>query len=296
MFFFEEIVTPPLMTAVEIGAMLVGQPDPLLRLSQLGRLRVIGFEPQPEECAKLSALAQPGRRYFPYAVADGRRREFYVTNIGYTSSLLRPNLGIACLFNNLPELMQIVAIQHVDTVRLDDVAEVRALGCDLLKLDTQGSELEILAHSSETLKRCLIIQTEIEFVQLYEAQPLFAEVDQFLRGQGFMFHRFLYLEGRTYKPIVVNKNPGEALSQVLWADAIYIPELTRLDRLEPDALLKLAALLHELYTSFDLCHVVLSAYDRQCGTTHSVRYLQRLTGQQRQPIDVYGLQRSVDFR
>ena len=146
MFFFEEIVTPPSMTAVDIGAMLLaGQVDPLARLSEMGRLRVIGFEPQSDECDKLNALRQPGRQYLPYAIADGGRRKFYVTNTGMTSSLLRPNLAFTRLFNNLAELMQVVSTPEIDTVRLDDVAEIREQGCDLLKLDTRGSEIEILA-------------------------------------------------------------------------------------------------------------------------------------------------------
>ncbi len=281
MFFFEEVVMPPLMTAVDIGAMLLeGDVDPLVRLNKLGRLNVIGFEPQTSECQKLNALALPGRRYLPYAVANGMRRSFYVTNTGMTSSLLRPNLRIAQLFNNLAELMQVVATPLIDTVRLDDVAEIRAQGCDLLKLDTQGSEAEILANASETLKRCLIIQTEVEFVPLYEDQPLFADVDQLLRGSGFMFHRFLGMSGRTYKPLMLNDNPNAALSQMLWSDAVYVPDLARLDRLEAAALLKLAALLHEIYRSFDLCHVVLGAHDRHHGTSYAQRYLARLADQQ----------------
>ena len=230
MFFFEEIVMPPVMTAVDIGAMLLeGQVDPLERLNKIGLLNVIGFEPQPAECAKLNALALPGRRYLPYAIANGMRRRFYVTNTGMTSSLLKPNLRIAQLFNGLAEFMQVVAIANVDTVRLDDVAEVRAQGCDLLKIDTQGSEAEILAHAGETLKSCLVIQTEVEFVQLYEDQPLFADVDQLLRGQGFMFHQFSGLQGRTYKPLMLNNNPYAMMSQALWSDAIYVPDLARLD-------------------------------------------------------------------
>jgi protein O-GlcNAc transferase len=143
----------------------------MARLSQPGLLRVIGFEAQPAECEKLNALGRPGRQYLPYAIANGERRKFYFTNTGMTSSLLRPNLKVAKLLNNLAELMQVVATSAVDTVRLDDVAEVRDQGCDLLKLDTQGSEAEILAHASKTLEQCLIIQSEVEFVPLYETSP-----------------------------------------------------------------------------------------------------------------------------
>jgi hypothetical protein len=177
----------------------------------------------------------------------------------------------------------VVATVQVDTVRLDDVVEIRTRGCDLLKLDTQGSEAEILSHASETLKRCLIVQTEVEFVPLYEGQPLFAEVDQLLRAHGFMFHRFLGLAGRTYSPLIVNGDPNAALSQMLWSDAVYVPELSRLHRIEPSQLLKLAALLHEIYGSLDLCHVVLAAHDQQCATSYAAQYFERIVGPQRKP-------------
>lgn len=281
---FEEIIDVPKMTAVDIGAMLLpGAVDPYLRLNKLGRLSVIGFEPQSVECQRLNALALPGRRYLPYAVADGKQRTFHITNTGMTSSLLRPNLKFAQLFNNLAELMQVVATMQIDTVRLDDVPEIRAQECDLLKLDTQGSEAEILANASEMLKGCLIIQTEVEFVPLYENQPLFAEVDQLLRGQGFMFHRFLGLAGRAYSPLMVNGDPNAPLSQMLWADAVYVPDLDRLHHLEPERLLKLAALLHEIYGSLDLCHLVLVTYDRRCATSLAERYFERLTESAQKP-------------
>jgi FkbM family methyltransferase len=277
MFLFEEVIPPPPMTAVDIGAMLLeGHTDPMARLSELGLLRVIGFEPQPVECKKLNALGRLGRLYLPYAIANGERRSFYLTNTGMTSSLLRPNLEFAKLFNNLAELMQVVATPTIETVRLDDVAEIRDQGCDLLKLDTQGSEAEILSHATRILEECLIIQSEVEFVPLYEGQPLFADVDQLLRGRGFMFHRFLGLSGRTYKPLMMNNDPNVALSQTLWSDAVYIPDLARLDRLAPEALLKLAALLHEIYGSYDLCHVVLATHDRMYSTGHARRYIELL--------------------
>jgi FkbM family methyltransferase len=284
MFLFEEIQMPPQMTVVDIGAMLLeGAIDPFARLSRMGLLSVIGFEPQAAECEKLNALALPGRRYLPYAVADGKRRTFFVTNTGMTSSLLRPNLRIAQQFSNLAELMQVVATPEVNTIRLDDVAEIRAQNCDLLKLDTQGSEAEILVNAIESLRGCLIVQTEVEFVPLYEGQPLFAEVDQLLRSQGFMFHRFLGIAGRTYSPLMVNGDPNAALSQMLWSDAVYVPDLARFDDLEPKALLKLAALLHEVYGSLDLCHVALAAYDRKCATSCAARYFERLAEPRQKP-------------
>jgi FkbM family methyltransferase len=270
------------MHAVDVGAMIIGDRDPFARLNQLGLLDVVGFEPLSNECDKLNALALPGRRYLPVAVADGRRREFYVTNTGMTSSLLRPDIELAKRFNGLAEYTQVVRTIQIDTVRLDDVQEVRRHDCDLLKLDTQGSEVEILENASEVLKSCLIVQAEAEFVQLYVNQPLFADVDSLLRRHGFMFHRFLGLSGRTFKPLMLNNDPHALLSQVLWTDAVYVPDLNQLPRLRPDSLIKLAALLHEIYGSYDLCHVVLAAHDERQGTAHAVRYIDLLAKQQQQ--------------
>lgn len=278
MFSFLDVVTPPAMAVVDIGAMdIPGARDPFARLSDAGLLTVTGFEPLAEECQKLNARGSRGRRYLPYAIADGRRRTLYVTNTGMTSSLLRPNLGFAGLFQNLAELMQVVSTQELETRRLDDVAEVREHGCDLLKLDTQGSELEILSNALQTLSHCLIVQTEVEFVPLYENQPLFADVDQMLRARGFMFHRFFGLAGRAFKPLVAHNDENRPLSQALWADAIYVLDLARWEVIEPPTLLKLAALMHEAYASVDLCHLVLATYDRRTGSSLAAPYLARLT-------------------
>jgi FkbM family methyltransferase len=100
---------------------------------------------------KAERTSSPGPAALAVSDRECERRKFYVTNTGMTSTLLRPNLAFAAYFNNLAELMQVVAIPEIDTVRLDDVTEIRDQGCDLLKLDTQGSEAEILTHASKTL-------------------------------------------------------------------------------------------------------------------------------------------------
>jgi hypothetical protein len=59
--------------------------------------------------------------------------------------------------------------------------------------------------------------------------------------------------------------------------------LARLDHLDSDALIKLAALLHEIYRSFDLSHLVLAAHDRRFGSFYAERYIDLLKGQQAKP-------------
>ena len=56
---------------------------------------------------------------------------------------------------------------------------------DFIKIDTQGSELDILEGSLDFLSRTVGIEVEMEFVEVYKGQPLFDEVNSFLTRNGF---------------------------------------------------------------------------------------------------------------
>jgi hypothetical protein len=83
--------------------------------------------------------------------------------------------------------------------------------------------------------------------------------------------------GRTFKPMVFKNDINAALSQWLWGDAVYVRDFMQFETLPPAALLKLAAILHENYRSFDLAAVALAAHDRVSGSRLQPRYLQELT-------------------
>jgi hypothetical protein len=87
-----------------------------------------------------------------------------------------------------------------------------------------------------------------------------------------------------FEPQTAECDPNPPLSKMPWSDAVYVPELSRLHRIEPSELLKLAALLHEVYGSLDLCRVVLAAHDQQCATSYAAQYFERIVGPQRKPL------------
>jgi FkbM family methyltransferase len=69
---------------------------------------------------------------------------------------------------------------------LDDIAEeTRIDRLDLLKIDTQGSERDVLAGGRTLLERTDAIWIEVSFVPLYEGSCLFHEVHDALYGAGF---------------------------------------------------------------------------------------------------------------
>ena len=92
---------------------------------------------------------------------------------------------------------------RIETQRLDDLAEVDDI--DFLKIDIQGGELAVLVHGREKLKNAVVIQTELQFVNLYEGQPSFGEVDQELRAQGFIPHAFAALKNLSEEKLNVKK-------------------------------------------------------------------------------------------
>ena len=162
---------------VDVGAMMVGdvRTVPYRALIEKNLCAIVGFEPIREECERLNAAARPGDRYLPYAIGDGSERVFHQCNANMTSSLYPPSDAVLERFSNLPELFRVVSRTPIETRRLDDLEELGAV--DFLKLDVQGAELDVLRGARRVLEDVLVVETEVEFVPLYEEQPLFAEVD-----------------------------------------------------------------------------------------------------------------------
>lgn len=264
----------PRIKVIDVGAMKVGEDDAYSRLVAACDCEVVGFEPVAAALERLRAMAEPGRTYLPHVVGDGSRQVFHETSAPMTSSLFEPDPAVFERFQALGEALTVVNRTPVDTVRLDDIPEVA--GADYLKLDVQGAELMALGGATETLKGVVAIHTEVEFVPLYRGQPLFADIDAFLRARGFLFHRFTGIAGRTFKPLLL-KDPGAAMSQSLWGEAVFVRDFRTFDDLLAPSLLKLAAILHENYGSLDLAVLALSAYDKRAATTLNQDYLGRLT-------------------
>lgn len=267
----------PHLHFVDVGAMYLGPEHiPYNALLRPGRSTVTGFEALAKECAALNATAAPGQRFLPYCIGDGSDRTFYTTNTGFTSSIYEPNTDLVRAFNNLGNLMIVDKTEPMKTVRLDDVPEITDV--HFLKLDVQGAELDVLRNSQRILKKTMLVYCEVEFLELYKGQPLFGEVDAFLRSQGFMLHFLNGFGGRAYSPVTANNNLNQPLRQVLWSDAVFVPDFRRFHLYEPERLLALAVMLHELYTSVDLVTVILNHYDRKMKTDLWTEYLRRLTG------------------
>lgn len=94
---------------------------------------------------------------------------------------------------------------------------------DLIKLDTQGSELLILKGSTGILNNPVIgVESEIEFVDVYKDQPLFSEVDLFLRKYGF--HLMEIIRSKYWKRPIDNKFV-KSRGQIMYGDVLYLKDI-----------------------------------------------------------------------
>ena len=174
----------------------------------------------------------------------GRSNEEVLFNCNrdpYTSSFLPLNPKYSNFYMNdkskfdylLGESAFSIKQETMVTQSLDDLAVSLDLPqCDFLSLDTQGSELDILQSSVGTLRNCVGLQLEVAFAEVYKGQPLFSDVDKFLRSQGFGFIRFK--EFQEYAPLVNGVEiRGEKMH--LFADALYFrsPENLQKDQYYP---------------------------------------------------------------
>lgn len=105
------------------------------------------------------------------------------------------NIGASSLFQANPEYPLETYFQTaiaVESTMLSTWAEKEGLpNIDIIWMDIQGAELKALRGLGQLLKNVRIIYTEVEYKPLYLGQPLFTDVDEFLRGQGFRLHKQL---------------------------------------------------------------------------------------------------------
>jgi FkbM family methyltransferase len=259
---------------VDVGASSLGQDtEPYAALVRHGRARVTGFEPDAAALAQLHQLNPDRRthRFLPHVVGNGQPAVFHQMHWSLTSSLLPPARSVLDRFQRLGELVQVKATQPVHTVRLDDVIEPG--GMDLLKIDVQGAEGLVFDGAAQRLTECLVVWTEVEFVPLYEGQPVFGDIDAQLRRHGLQFLCFTGLATRCLAGWPAHGVATPRRQQQLWADAIYVPTAERIAALSADAAARLALLAHHVLQAYDLCHAALQRVDVLGGRSLAAQYL-----------------------
>jgi len=193
-------------------------------------LRYYGFDADAEECRRL-AQSPPagfaGHRVLPYYVGkENGPVDFHIYQNPGESSGLRPSPRFRAALNPKMAIERTVRLQSATLDRI--IADECLPSPDFIKLDTQGTELDILQAGPGAVASALLIEAEVEFTEIYEGQPLFADVAQFMRKSGF---ELLYLN-RVFQSRP--SYPGEARGQIIFGDALFGRRDDDLSRFTPE--------------------------------------------------------------
>lgn len=151
------------------------------------RGRIVSFEPLSAAHRRLSRAAarDPMWQVAPRAALGAAKSAttINVSGLPASSSLLTMKRS----HENAAPGSASVGQENVDVVALDDVASEWLEGTRrvFLKIDTQGFELEVLKGAVKTLPRIEGALLELSLVELYDGQPLWTEVIEWLGQHNF---------------------------------------------------------------------------------------------------------------
>jgi FkbM family methyltransferase len=192
------------------------------------------FEPDAAACEVQAALRRPGESWFPVALGGHTGTgQLHVLKGASGSSLYPPNVPMLNRFGpkSYGTLDKVV---DVPLMTLSDFIDTyRRPFPNLLKIDVQGAELDILkAIRPDHWSDLLAVQTEVEFVEFYRGQPMFQDVDAFMRAQGFVMFDFLPVRsyrfdrdqshGLLRRHLNIMKNRRDISCRLIAGDAFYV--------------------------------------------------------------------------
>jgi FkbM family methyltransferase len=236
------LLKEPLFSESAVGRVLRGKPLGFVDIGARGGVHplveplagvtaVLGFEPDTEECARLNADVDIKKTWSAFHVepialaADDRIANIHLLSAPTNHSLLRPNLNFTDRYKMVK--WREVGVSELKTTSLDKVlfgsrSEEDYWG-EFLKLDTQGTEYEILKGAVRTLReRTVAIFCEVEFFQVMERQKLFSDVEILLRELGFAFYGFATVGSRSCK--LLDKRVEAGRERLFYADAVFFKD------------------------------------------------------------------------
>jgi FkbM family methyltransferase len=217
-------------------------------------LNIIFFEPDHEEFNKLQNTHQSQRvQIFNTAVSDTNSKKILnLTRSRGCSSLLHPSghmLGLLATEGDGVGRFSVEDKIEVATQRIDEIFEFPKINLDILKVDTQGSEFEIL--SSLGAHRPFLICSECSTTELYKNQKTLFSIGLLLEEMGYFP---IHLMERHLLPKTATKWRG---SIQVHGDAIFVPDNSANGRaiIERDVEKWFAALCMHGYMDFALWQI-----------------------------------------
>jgi len=208
-----------------------------------GKVSYVGFEPDGRAQEFVPNVRFAEYEMIPSALGESRSvRRLSITKDVGKSSLFVPNWEILERFPNVDRF----SVTKELKLQINTADKIVKSKVDFIKLDIQGSELGVLKGAKGILKEVLGVETEVEFLELYSGQPLFGQVNEYLRRLDFEFIDFVNL--RRWE-----RNSFSGLGQLTFGDALFLksPETVINGDIREANLRKYLAILY-IYNRFDL--------------------------------------------
>lgn len=165
---------------------------------------------------------------YPIALGErAGRATLNITALPNMSSTLMPNAARLARYRKKGAHTHVQSTIDIPVDALDAVATRDGRTVDALKVDTQGSEIEILRGATATLSGSVILaEVEVSFFQRYAGQALAWDIVAFMAAQGFELLDLSRL--KRYRQInsagIGNRSMGggQRAGQLAYGDAIFL--------------------------------------------------------------------------
>ena len=203
-----------------------------------------------------------GVNWYSYGLARKTEKlDFYITSRPSGSSVFKPHYENMSKYS--PKAYWTVKEKrNLEFLSLSDfLTKYKKKSPDLIKLDTQGSELDIIKSLKKNqIDEVLAIEIEVEFIEMYKNQPLFKDIDDFLKKNNFEImdlrtHRSYRIKdedrgGFSKKFYNVVNLPNDFSAKLIAGDAIYLKKIDKSILRDKNKLLKILKIL-VIYHFFD---------------------------------------------
>jgi FkbM family methyltransferase len=190
---------------------------------------VLGFEPDEKECSRLINMKEVVDQWANFALEpiglynSKGIRKLYLHSVDTNHSLLPANSKFVNRYSM--EKFKVIGDTPVEVDLLDNIYDAKFMNsgpfAEFVKIDTQGTEYEILQGAKKVLQKdSVALVIEVSFFELYEGQKLFCDIEQLLRKNDFAFFGFSSkLHTRSCK--FLDKQNEITRERVMQADAVF---------------------------------------------------------------------------
>ncbi|RUR29713.1 hypothetical protein ELY33_12270 [Vreelandella andesensis] len=162
---------------------------------------------------------------------------------------------------------QVIAKTPVSSVALDHIEGLPNI--EWLLLDDRHDNVAILEHGNRALANTLLVQVRIPFRPTHHGQGDIAQISHWMARHGFRFYCFQNSAFHSHLPTERTLEKVQA-TELLSADALFVPTDERLAAMDVNQLTKLAFILHSVYKFYDLCYEIFTYIDAKKSESYLV--------------------------